>query len=110
MRDGWWLKMLARQLVIKRCQGVVARNRQFDYACEPGETIWQSPASSYMNQTIFEKIPVDHVYEDELARAFRDIHPHASPHVLIVPHKPILRINEAAEVARRLGLNSGLKS
>lgn len=75
--------------------------------------------------TLFEKvaarqIPADIVYEDDLVVAFRDIKPQAPTHVLIVPRKPIPRLNEAdssdhavlghllikaAHVARQLGLD-----
>ena len=77
-----------------------------------------------MSQTLFEKIvarqiPADIVYEDEAVLAFRDIHPQAPTHILIVPKKPIPRIAEAgvedqnllgqlllsaAKVARQVGL------
>ena len=77
--------------------------------------------------TLFEKIiarqiPAEIVYEDSLVLAFRDIHPQAPVHVLIVPKKPIPRIGEAtsedhalvghlilkaAEVAAQLGLKEG---
>ncbi len=80
--------------------------------------------------TLFEKliarqIPADIVYEDELVFAFRDIHPQAPTHILVVPKKPIPRIAEAgpedqallgrlllkaAEVARSVGLgDSGFR-
>lgn len=80
--------------------------------------------------TLFEKliarqIPADIVYEDDLVFAFRDIHPQAPTHILVVPKKPIARIAEAgpedeallgrlllkaAEVARRVGLtDSGFR-
>jgi histidine triad (HIT) family protein len=75
--------------------------------------------------TLFEKIiarqiPAQILHEDDLTLAFADIHPQAPTHVLIVPKKPIARINEAnpadhallghlllkaAEVARKLGLD-----
>jgi histidine triad (HIT) family protein len=53
-----------------------------------------------MSQTLFEKIiarqiPADIVYEDEAVLAFRDIHPQAPTHILIVPKTPIPRIAEA---------------
>ena len=53
-----------------------------------------------MSQTLFEKIiarqiPADIVYEDDAVLAFRDIHPQAPTHILIVPKKPIPRIAEA---------------
>ena len=77
-----------------------------------------------MEKTLFEKIcdreiPADIVYEDDQVVAFRDIAPVAPTHVLVIPRKPIPRINEAkpedqsllghlllkaAEVARSLGL------
>ena len=50
-------------------------------------------------ETIFSKIirretPADIVYQDELVTAFRDIHPQAPTHILIVPNKPIPTVNE----------------
>lgn len=74
--------------------------------------------------TLFERIiarqiPADIVYEDESVLAFRDIHPQAPVHVLIIPKKVIPRIGaagtedqmalghlllKAAEVARTLGI------
>lgn len=75
--------------------------------------------------TLFEKIiarqiPAKILHEDDLTLAFADIHPQAPTHVLVVPKKPIPRVNEAssedqallghlllkaAEVARQLGLD-----
>jgi len=80
--------------------------------------------SNYMTKTLFERIaakemPANLVYEDEHVIAFRDIHPQAPTHILIVPRKPIPRIAEAtpadhalighlllkaAEVAAKVGL------
>lgn len=74
--------------------------------------------------TLFEKIaarqiPADIVYEDDQVLAFRDITPQAPTHILIVPKRPLPRVNEAeaadqallghlllkaAEVARKVGL------
>lgn len=76
--------------------------------------------------TLFEKIiareiPADIVYEDEQALAFRDIHPQAPTHVLVIPKKVIPRVGEATnddaallghlllvagKVADQLGCNS----
>jgi histidine triad (HIT) family protein len=52
--------------------------------------------------TLFAKIarrelPAEIVYQDELVTAFRDIHPVAPIHVLIVPNKVIPTLNEATE-------------
>jgi len=59
--------------------------------------------------TIFSKIikkeiPCDIVYEDELCLAFRDIHPQAPTHVLIIPKKEIPSLAEIrTEDAELLG-------
>ena len=50
--------------------------------------------------TIFEKIasreiPADIVYEEEDFLAFRDIHPQAPVHVLIIPKRHIARLAES---------------
>jgi histidine triad (HIT) family protein len=49
--------------------------------------------------TLFERIisgelPASIVYQDERVTAFRDIHPRAPTHVLIVPNKPIPTAND----------------
>ena len=55
-----------------------------------------------MADTIFGKIargemPADRVYEDDRAVAFRDLHPQAPTHVLVIPRKPIPRLADASE-------------
>lgn len=82
-----------------------------------------------MSRTLFERIaskeiPADIVYEDDQVVAFRDIHPQAPTHVLVVPRKAIPRIQEAgagdqallghlllkaAHVAGLLGLGNGYR-
>lgn len=52
--------------------------------------------------TIFAKIirgeiPGDIVYQDDLVTAFRDIHPQAPVHILIVPNKVIPTVNDLTE-------------
>ncbi len=80
--------------------------------------------------TLFEKIvarqiPADIVFEDELVLAFRDLHPQAPVHVLLIPKTPIPRLGaataedqallghlllQAQTVARQLGvLASGFR-
>ena len=79
--------------------------------------------------TIFTKIinrelPADIVYEDELCIAFKDIHPAAPTHILIVPKKEIPRLADAkaedqellghlrlavGKVARQLGVDDAFK-
>jgi len=76
--------------------------------------------------TLFEKliareIPADIVYEDEWAVAFRDIHPQAPVHLLVVPRAPIPRLSAATpedverlgrclDAVRRAALQEGLSS
>jgi histidine triad (HIT) family protein len=52
--------------------------------------------------TLFERIiagelPADIVYRDDHVTAFRDIHPRAPVHILIVPNKPIATANDIAD-------------
>ncbi len=52
-----------------------------------------------MSETLFTKIinreiPADIVYEDEQCLAFKDIQPQAPTHLLIIPKKPIVTIND----------------
>ncbi len=76
--------------------------------------------------TLFEKIiarqiPAQIVFEDDQVLAFRDIHPQAPTHVLVIPKKALPRIDgagaddqallghlllQAAQVARTLGLDA----
>ena len=82
-----------------------------------------------MSDSIFGKIvrgemDADIVYQDDLVTAFRDIHPQAPTHVVIVPNEPIATAadvrpeHEAAlgrmflaarEVAERDGLGDGYR-
>jgi histidine triad (HIT) family protein len=52
--------------------------------------------------TLFERIiarelPAQIVHQDERVTAFRDIHPRAPTHILIVPNKPIPTSNDIAD-------------
>ena len=52
--------------------------------------------------SLFEKIiagelPADIVYQDDRVTAFRDIHPPAPVHILIVPNKMIATANDIAD-------------
>jgi histidine triad (HIT) family protein len=82
------------------------------------------------SDTIFGKIirreiPADIVYEDELCLAFRDVHPQAPVHVLVIPKKPIAKLSDAESqdhalmghllltvkrVAEQLGLTNGYRT
>jgi histidine triad (HIT) family protein len=59
---------------------------------------------SLFTKIIQREIPAQIIYEDEHCLAFHDIHPQAPVHVLIIPKREIVRINEAtAEDAALLG-------
>lgn len=54
------------------------------------------------SKTIFKRIidrelPADIVYEDDQCLAFRDIHPQAPTHLLVIPKKEIPSLADAAE-------------
>ncbi|KAA9159834.1 histidine triad nucleotide-binding protein [Amycolatopsis acidicola] len=55
-----------------------------------------SDAETLFERIIAGEIPSDKVYEDETTYAFRDIHPQARVHVLVVPKK---RYRNVAELA-----------
>jgi histidine triad (HIT) family protein len=77
--------------------------------------------------TLFERIiggeiPAKFVYRDERVAAFRDIHPRAPTHILIVPIKPIATLDDvrpedeallghllvvASQIARSEGIAAG---
>jgi histidine triad (HIT) family protein len=57
-------------------------------------------SNNQRSETLFAKIirreiPADIVYEDELALAFRDIHPQAPVHILVIPKQPIPKLADA---------------
>ncbi len=75
---------------------------------------------SVFAKIISREIPGDIVYETDEVIAFRDTNPKAPTHILVVPKKPIARINDAsaedarligtvlltaAEIARKLGID-----
>ncbi|HYW20879.1 MAG TPA: histidine triad nucleotide-binding protein [Nodularia sp. (in: cyanobacteria)] len=84
---------------------------------------------SETTETIFSKIirreiPVDIVYEDDLALAFKDVNPQAPVHILVIPKKPIVKLADAQaqdqallghllltaqRVAAEAGLNNGYR-
>ena len=51
--------------------------------------------TTIFGKIIRREIPADIVYEDDLCLAFRDIHPQAPIHVLLVPKKEISRLVDA---------------
>ncbi len=82
-----------------------------------------------MSDTIFSKIirreiPANIVYEDDLALAFKDIQPVAPIHIIVIPKKPIPKLDEATledqvllghlllivqKIAEQMGLTNGYR-
>jgi histidine triad (HIT) family protein len=52
---------------------------------------------SIFNKIINREIPADIVHEDEQCLAFRDIHPQAPVHILVIPKKHLERLAAAEE-------------
>jgi len=75
--------------------------------------------STVFSQIINGDIPATIVYQDDLVTAFRDIHPLAPVHILIVPNKEIATVNDLADedeqvagrlllAARRIAAQEGI--
>ncbi len=80
---------------------------------------------SETTDTLFSKIirreiPADIVYEDNLALAFKDVHPQAPVHILVIPKQPIAKLADAESkdhalmghlllTAKRVAEQAGLK-
>lgn len=59
---------------------------------------------SIFAKIIAKEIPAEIVYEDDLCLAFQDIAPKAPVHILVIPKKPIVSVDEiAAEDAALMG-------
>jgi histidine triad (HIT) family protein len=53
--------------------------------------------SSIFTRIIEREIPADIVHEDELSIVFKDIHPVAPFHVLVVPKRPLVNVGAASD-------------
>lgn len=91
---------------------------------------FQFPPTRVAVSTIFSKIisreiPADIVYEDEQCLAFRDVSPQAPVHVLLIPKKPIVSLDDfqqddselaghllmkVPEIAKQLNLSNGYRT
>jgi histidine triad (HIT) family protein len=91
---------------------------------------WRGAIFSDMADCLFCKIrdgaiPAKKVFEDDRSLAFRDIHPQAPTHILIVPRKHIASVDElseeddalvghlhrvAAQLAKQEGLSRGYRT
>ena len=81
-------------------------------------------AKTLFSRIIDREIPADIIYEDDRCLAFRDIHPQAPTHVLVIPKQPIPGVAALTEqdgalvgnlfvvirqLAERLGLDGGYR-
>jgi histidine triad (HIT) family protein len=57
---------------------------------------------SIFAKIISREIPADIVHETDEVLAFRDINPQAPTHILLVPKKPVARLDEASEFDKQL--------
>jgi histidine triad (HIT) family protein len=53
--------------------------------------------TTIFGQIVSGELPATIVYQDDLVTAFRDIHPAAPVHILIVPNKAIPTVNDLTE-------------
>ena len=80
--------------------------------------------TTIFSKIIAREIPADIVYEDEHCIAFKDIHPNAPVHILVVPKKEIARLADAqpgdqallghlllavGKIARQLGVDDAFR-
>lgn len=80
--------------------------------------------STIFSKIIAREIPADILFEDELCLAFRDIHPRAPTHFLVIPKKEIVSLADlsdedegivgrcilvASRVASQEGLDAGYR-
>ena len=61
-----------------------------------------TPVDCLFCKIIANVIPSARVYEDEDVLAFKDIHPSAPVHILVIPKKHIARLSEATEADQAL--------
>jgi len=81
-------------------------------------------AKNIFQKIIDREIPADIVHEDDRSLAFRDIHPQAPVHIIVIPKKPIATLDDLAaadaelvghlflvmqRLAGKLGLTSGYR-
>ena len=59
-------------------------------------------AETIFSKIIERKIPAEIVYEDDFCLAFKDIHPQAPIHILIIPKKPIPMLAECQQSDQNL--------
>ncbi len=81
--------------------------------------------STIFNKIIDKQIPADIVYEDALCLAFRDINPQAPTHIIVIPKREIVSLQQLApgdeplvghwflvvrQIAEQLGLDAGYRT
>lgn len=78
------------------------------------------PADCPFCQIVDDQLPSKKVYQDDLVTAFRDIHPVAPTHILIVPNRHLNSVNDVTDndetaighmltIARQLAEQDGIR-
>ncbi|MEZ6126433.1 MAG: histidine triad nucleotide-binding protein [Planctomycetaceae bacterium] len=62
---------------------------------------WKA-AVTIFTKIINREVPAEIVYEDDLCLAFRDVHPQAPVHVLLIPKQPVESLDQFSEDHRQL--------
>jgi histidine triad (HIT) family protein len=83
-----------------------------------------STRPTLFTKIIERQIPAEIIFEDDLCLAFKDIHPQAPTHILLIPKKPLQRLVDATledqallghlllkagEIARNLGIEEAFR-
>jgi histidine triad (HIT) family protein len=58
--------------------------------------------STLFSKIINEEIPADFIYQDDQLVVIKDIHPRAPVHVLMIPRKPIINLDDLEETDQKL--------
>ena len=64
------------------------------------------PEETIFSKIIRKEIPSDMVYQDDTVTAFRDINPQAPTHILIIPNKSPLYLNQFSTTKNNLEQNN----
>lgn len=96
-----------------------------DFFCRFSVSPTRVAVSTIFSKIISREIPADIVYEDEQCLAFRDVSPQAPVHVLLIPKKPIVSLDDfqqddselaghllmkVPEIAKQLNLSNGYRT
>lgn len=76
---------------------MVERRGRAETRSNGDDLFWRNGMSTIFGKIIRRELPADIVYEDEKCLAFKDIHPAAPFHVLVIPKDEIVNIGSASD-------------